>query len=683
MRLLRSTTWIGMAFAAVFPLPSAGEVIRVEIRQRGLFAEGHAFGRSGPYEKIVGRLYLDVSPEDPANARIADLKLAPRNTRGRVEFWSDFFLLAPADPRRGNRRLLYDVNNRGNKLALWTFNEARGNSPTTLADAGNGFLMRQGYAVLWCGWSGEVTPGDDRLLAGLPVARQDGKPITGKIHVEVCRDEPVQSSPLYWTPWAISTPYLPASLDTKLATLSMRPRRSEPAVEIPPEQWAFARGEGGKRVPDAGHLWVQGGIRPGWLYDLVYVAEDPRVTGLGFAAVRDAVSFFRRQPADSQGTANPLFGTVDRAYIFGISQSGRFVNHFLYEDFNADTQKRIVFDGAISHVSGAGRGLFNHRFGMATLCATHHENRLTPSESFPFTTVPQRDPLTGRSGDLLARPRVRGQLPKIFFTQTSTEYWTRGASLLHTDVEGKHDVELDPNVRLYSVAGAQHLGGGPTDRGICQNPHNPLDDRPPVLRALLVALDRWVSTGKHPPESRYPRIADRTLVDLDTFRKMFPRISGMSLPSGCYMPFRLDFGPRWLTEGIADCVPPHVGPSYRTLVPAVDTDGNEVAGIRLPDVAVPLATYTGWNLRAAQYGADGMLAPYNGSHLAFARARNERLETGDPRPSVLERYPTREVYLARMTQAALELHAQGFLLEEDVVAILTTAAKRRLWEDQR
>jgi hypothetical protein len=649
----------------------------MEIRQRGSFAQGHVFGRSGPYERIVGRLQFEVAPEDPANARIADLKLAPRNARGRVEFWSDFFLLAPADPQRGNRRLLYDVNNRGNKLALWTFNEARGNNPMTLGDAGNGFLMRQGYSVLWCGWSGEVTPGDDRLLAGLPVAHQNGKPITGKIHVEICRDEPVQSSPLYWTPWAVSVPYPPVSLDTRRAKLTVRPKRSEPAVEIPPDQWAFARVEGGKRTPDFGHLWVQGGIRPGWLYELVYTAKGPRITGLGFAAVRDAASFFRYERADCHGTANPLRGAVERAYIFGISQSGRFVNHYLYEGFNTDPKQRMVFDGAMSHVSGAGRGLFNHRFGMATLCATHHENRLTPSESFPFTTVPQTDPLTGRSGEILARARWR--LPKIFFTQTSTEYWTRGASLLHTDVEGKKDVELDPNVRLYCVAGAQHLGGGPTDRGICQHPRNPLDDRPLVLRALLAALDQWVSAGKRPPESRYPRIADGTLVDLATFRKMFPRIPGVSLPTGYYMPFRLDFGPRWLTEGIADCVPPRVGPAYRTLVPAVDADGNEVAGIRLPDVAVPLATYTGWNLRAAGHGAEGMLAPYHGSYLVFARTRDQRLKSGDPRPSVLERYPTREVYLARMMQAALQLRHDGFLLDEDVVAILNTAAERQFW----
>lgn len=680
MRGTTSLAWVAITLFLVLPQPGNAEVVRLEIRQRGPFAEGHAFGRSGPYEKLVGRLHFAVRPEDVANAGIADLPLAPRNAGGKVEFWSDFFLLQPAEPRRGNRRLLFDVVNRGNKLALWTFNEARSNNPTTLADGGNGFLLRQGYTVLWCGWSGEVMPGEDRLLAGLPVARQDGRPITGKIYVEICRDEPVASSPLYWTPWALAVPYPPVSLDTRRATLTMRPRRSEPAVEIPSEQWAFARVEDGRRTPDPGHLWVQGGLRPGWLYELVYESQDPRVAGLGFAAVRDGVSFFRYETADRDGTANPLAGAIERAYIFGISQSGRFVNHYLYEGFNADERQRMVFDGALSHVSGAGRGLFNHRFGMATLCSSHHENLLVPTEAFPFTTVPQSDPVTGRSGEILARARASGHMPKIFFTQTSTEYWTRGASLLHTDVAGKTDVELDPNVRLYCIAGAQHLGGGATDRGLYQNPRNPLNDRPFVLRALLVALDEWVSSGTPPPDSRYPRIADGTLVALETFRKQFPRLPGVSLPAGCYQPFRLDCGPRWLTAGIADHVPPRVGPPYCTLVPAVDADGNEVAGIRLPDVAVPLATYTGWNLRGAACGAEGMLAPYHGSYLPLALTHAERLSNGDPRPAVRERYPTREVYLGRMTQAALQLRDDRLLLDEDVVRILNAAAKRQLGE---
>lgn len=659
--------------------PAFTEVVRVEVRERQSFAGGHEFGQAGAYEKIVGRLHCEVDPEEASQARIVDLKLAPRNARGRVGFWTDFFLLKPADPRRGNGRLLYDVNNRGNKLALWTFNEARGNNPTTLADAGNGFLMRHGWSVLWCGWSGEVAPGADRLVAGLPIAQESGKPITGKVYVEICRDDPVESSPLYWTPWAVAIPYPPVSLDPRKARLTKRPKRSEPAMEIAADEWAFARVEDGKQIADASHLWVRGGIQPGWLYELVYTARDPRVSGLGLAAVRDCVSFFRYEAADRHGYSNPLAQAIQHAYVFGISQSGRFVNHFIHEDFNTDERRRSVFDGAISHVSGAGRGLFNQRFGMATLCATQHENVLVPSESFPFNTVPQADPVTRRTGDLLASPRARGQIPKIFFTQTSTEYWTRGASLLHTDVDGKRDVSLDPHVRLYLVAGAQHLGGGSTDRGSYQNPCNPLNDRPPVLRALLVALDEWVSRGVPPPESRYPRISDGTLVGVEEFRALFPAIPGVPLPTACYVPLRLDFGPRWDKDGVADIVPPKIGRPYRALVPAVDRDGNERAGIRLPEVAVPLATYTGWNLRATPHGAEGMLAPYNGSYLPFPRTREERLQANDPRPGVLERYPSRMVYLFHFAEAARRLRSQRLLLAEDMEALLKAAGEQQLW----
>ncbi|MBI5817637.1 MAG: hypothetical protein HZA88_01525 [Verrucomicrobia bacterium] len=672
--------WFAGILGLVFTASTQAEVLRVEVRERQPFAGGHEFGQVGAYEKIVGRLHCEVDPEDASQARIADIKLAPRNARGRVEFWTDFFLLKPADARRGNGRLLYDVNNRGNKLALWTFNEARGNNPTTLADAGNGFLMRNGWSVLWCGWNGEVAPGENRLVAGLPVAQENGKPITGKVHVEICRDQPVESSPFYWTPWAIAIPYPPVSLDTKQARLTMRPDRSKPAVEIAADQWAFARAENGKPVADAGQLWVRGGIRPGWLYELVYTARDPRVSGLGLAAVRDCTSFFRYETADRQGNANPLAGAIQYAYVFGISQSGRFVNQFIYEDFNTDERRRVVFDGAFSHVGGAGRGLFNCRFGMATLCAGQHENVLVPSESFPFNTLPQTDPVTRRTGDILASVRTRGQVPKIFYTQSSTEYWTRGASLLHTDVNGRQDVSLDPHARLYLAAGAQHLGGGSTNRGSYQNPCNPLNDRPYMLRALLVALDEWTSRGLPPPESRYPRIKDGTLISVDEFRALFPKVPGVQLPTTCYTPLRLDFGPRWEKEGIADIVPPKIGRPYRMLVPAVDHDGNELAGVRLPDVAVPLATYTGWNLRASSCGAEGMLAPYCGSYLPFALTYEERLKANDPRPAVRERYPSRMVYLFHVKEAIRRLRGERLLLEEDAETLLKLAGERQLWE---
>jgi hypothetical protein len=652
---------------------ATAEVVRVQVDRREAFADGQSFGSAGPYERLSGRMFLEVDPDHPANARVVDLMLAPRNDRGKVEFWSDFLLLKPVDPSRGNRRLFYDVNNRGNKLALGAFNLRGGNDPTTAADAGNGFLMRQGYSIFWCGWNGDVRAGDNRLLIGLPVATNQGKPITGLVHAEITVNEKSDSQPFYW---GNSDPYPSATLDNRGAVLTMRAARSQSAVTVPHDEWAFARFENGQVIADPRHLYLKAGFRPGWLYELIYTAKDPRVTGLGFAAVRDTVSFLRYAQKDSAGQTNPLAGAIERAYAFGISQSGRFIHHLVYEGFDVDEQGRVVFDGALAHVGGGGKGYFNHRFAQTTRHGSQHEDNLSPSEFFPFTTSPEYDPVTGERGDTFERARASGHVPKLFFTGTSTEYWTRATSLLHTDVEGKTDIPPDPNVRIYFITGGQHGVSGSSDRGIYQNPINILDHRP-VLRALLVQLDRWVTWGVEPPASRIPRIADGTLVDLQAYRSSFPAIPGAKPPDAMYVPVRLDFGPRWKDGGIADFVPPRAGPPYRMLVPAIDADGNEIAGIRLPDIAVPVATYTGWNLRSESVGAAGALGRWNGSYLLFALTAAERAQTADPRLSVAERYASRDVYLARIGETALKLRDEGFLLDEDVVEILKAAASRK------
>ena len=678
MRKPHAPIVVGLIVVALVscPVVARSDVTRIEITTRVPFAEGHEFGTVGAYEKLVGRLYVEVSPDDPSNRRIVDLELAPRNARGRVEFWTDFFLLKPVDVGRGNRRLLFGVNNRGNKLLLGAFNNRGGNNPSTPADAGNGFLMRRGYSILWCGWNGDVLPGGDRLVMGIPVAQHDGNPLTGATYTEICVDSACHSQPL--CP-ANSKVYPTVSLDNRTARLTVRPRRSQPAVEIPHDKWSFARMEGGKPVPDATSLYFVDGFRPGYLYELVYEARGPRVTGLGFAAVRDAVSFFRNAKADAQGTANPLVDAIRRAYVFGISQSGRFIHHFIFEGFNSDERRRIVFDGAIPHVGGGGKGNFNFRFAQTTRYGSQLEENLFPSDFFPFTTTIQEDPVTGRKGDTLSRARELGNLPKIFFTETSTEYWCRAASLLHTDVAGTRDVPLDPNVRLYLISGAQHVVSGSPTKGIYKYGRNILDHRP-ALRALLVALDAWVTDGTAPPPSRYPRLDDGTLVDVATWRQQFPVIPGVEPPESCYTPCRLDFGARWLSDGIFDKVPPERGEPFRTLVPAVDIDGNEVAGIRLPDVAVPRATYAGWNVRGTNCGGEGLLSRYIGSYFPFHRMPEERREEGDPRSAVTERYPTRQAYLERVSAAARELQEERLLLEEDVTAIRKAAAARQLWE---
>ncbi len=672
----RITTLVGVFFAFLASINLArAEVVRVQVDRREAFAGGQSFGTAGPYERLVGRMFLEVDTTHPANGRIVDLRLAPRNTRGKVEFWSDFFLLKPVDPSRGNRRLFYDVNNRGNKLALGAFNLRGGNDPATAADAGNGFLMRQGYSIFWCGWNGDVRAGDNRLLIGLPVATDQGKPITGLVHAEISVNEKSASQPFYW---GNSDPYPSVALDNRGAQLTMRATRSQPAIAVPHDSWAFARFEDGKALPDPRHLYLKDGFRPGWLYELVYTATEPRVTGLGFAAVRDTVSFLRYAEKDAAGQANPLTGAIERAYAFGISQSGRFIHHLVYEGFDTDEQNRVVFDGALAHVGGGGKGYFNHRFAQTTRHGSQHEDNLSPSEFFPFTTSPQYDPVTGERGDTLERTRAGGHVPKLFFTGTSTEYWTRATSLLHTDVDGKTDALPDPNVRIYFITGGQHGVSGSSDRGIYQNPVNILDHRP-VLRALLVQLDHWVTSGTEPPANRIPRISDGTLVDLKTYQASFPAIPGAKAPDAMYVPVRLDFGPRWKETGIAEFVPPRVGPAYRTLVPAIDADGNEIAGIRLPDIAVPVATYTGWNLRSESVGAAGALGRWNGSYFPFPLTADERAKTGDPRVSIAERYVSREAYLSRIGEAAVQLRDAGFLLDEDVVEILRAAASRKLW----
>ena len=629
------------------------EVVRIQIDSRQRLADGQVFGRSGSYEKIIGKLYLQVDPDDKANQRIIDLKFAERSKEGKVEFWTEFELLKPVDPLKGNRRLLYLVNNRGNKLSLqWAFH----------AGGGENWLYRQGYSVLWCGWNGDVPPLEDRVNIALPIAYENGKSITGKIYSEICAQQE-HYSPLFYRDG--ETAYHPISLDNYHATLTMQRRRGDKPIELPRQKWAFARLENGKVIPDPIHLYVKEGFRKGWLYDLVYVGKNPRVTGLGLAAVRDVVSFFRYETSDKDNSKNPLAGVIERSFAFGISQSGRFINHFVYEDFNGDEKGRIVFDAVCPNVAGAGRGFFNARFAQTTRYSSPHEDHLYPIDVFPFATIEQVDPVTGKKGNRLERARKSGFLPKIFFTNTSTEYWCRAGSLLHTDLEGKQDLALDPNVRLYVFAGRTHVD---VRNG-------------PLVRALLVALDEWVSCGIEPPPSCYPKITDGTLVDYETWRENFPKIPGEAIPEGCFQPVQLELGPRWETEGIVDNTPPKAGKPYRCLVPAVNKDGNELAGIRLPDIAVPLGTYAGWKVRGPEHYAPGTLERWVGTNWPFCVSPEQRKEKGDPRPSIWQRYPTRQEYLSKVADAVLQLKKQRFLLEEDAIGLLAEAAAQPYWDN--
>ncbi len=645
----------------VLALPAHGAVERIEITGRAPFADGAAFGDVGAYEKITGRLHYAIDPAHPANAAVVDLDLARRDGDGLVRFAGDFVLLRPTGPGRGNRRLLYEVGNRGGLGMVTFFNDApRSNDPATRADAGNGFLFRQGYTLLWSAWNWDVLPGDGRLQIEVPRAWRDGQPLRGRIAAEITVDQPSASQPVAW---GNSRGYPPAAPDGDDAVLTVRPEQGAPRQAIARDRWRFTVAENG-----APHVALDGGFKPGLLYEVVYTATDGRVVGLGLTAIRDALSYFRFADADA---GNPVAGGTDTAIAFGISQSGRVIQHMLYQAFHLDESARMVFDAALIHVAGAGKGSFNHRFAQTTRHPSEHQDHQYPADFFPFATVPQSDPLTGATGDVLARAKAANAVPLLFYTGSSTEYWTRAASLLHASVTGEMDLALDPHARLYVLAGAQHGNWVFPHRYIYENCVNPFDQRP-VIRALLTRLDEWAGAGVPPPDSRYPRRADGTLDTVDAWRKAFPLIPELRLPDRNLAPPRLDLGPRW-DRGIIDRAPPGFGAPFVTLVMMPDADGNDRGGIRAPEMVAPLGTHLGWNLRRARFGASTHIGRWSGSFIPFAADEATRAKAHDPRPSVAIRYGSKEGYLARFTAAAQALNDDGLLLDEDLLRLTRRA----------
>jgi hypothetical protein len=674
-----------LAALSLLVLPAGAaraELIKLDVLRREPFAGGKSFGDTGPYERIIAVARFAVDPNHPRNRLIVDLDKAPRNQQGKVEFEADVFILAPKDPAKGNGAIFYDVNNRGNKLALRFFNYAPGtNDPGKPGDAGDGFLMRRGYTVVWCGWIGELLPGEHRLLMRAPIATDNGKLIRGPIRYEMVTDKRVDSLPLSKREGHGS--YAPVDAD---GVLTRRLRASDKPVVIPREQWSLAA----RPVPDVKEgvqgtlgqirLYLKGGFEPGYLYELVAEAEGPIVQGLGFAAVRDLVSFLRndatpRNPIAAVGGKPALA----RAYGFGVSQSGRFLRHFLYQGFNADEQDRKVFDGLMPHVSGGGLGFFNHRFAQPTRHNAQHEEHLYPTDVFPFTYGEETDPFTKRRDGILKRLAAEGDrfLPKVMHTQSAAEYWHRSGSLVHTDPLSKVDAEIPANVRVYAFGGTQHgPAADPPPRGICDNLTNPGDYRP-FLRALLDAMDAWVRKGTPPPASVYPRIDQQTLVDWRQAGTGFPAIPGVRYPKVIQQPPKCDYGPDFASKGIISVEPPRVQGEYTVRVMKCDRDGNDLGTLLPPEVAVPLATYTGWNLRRKEFGADGMLASLMGSYIPFAKTRAERMKSGDPRESIEERYGDFAAYRKRFADTCNDLVGRRYLLREDAERLTANRAKVR------
>lgn len=667
----RSSVWlVGFALWAAH---ASAEVVRIEVTERADVARAAVFGAAGRYEKVRGTLHFAVDPRAAVNARVTDLELAPTNAAGRVEFRADFYMLKPRDAARGNGALLLEVSNRGRKGLLPMMNlAAQSLDPTEPAALGDGFLLAQGFTLLWVGWQLDPQPGDPDLLRVYPPTAGAG--VTGLVRSDfVVREPGVRDQTLADRDHVA---YAAADPDGAANSLTVRDEPFGARRTIPRADWRFARVDGsGNVVPDPTRVYLASGFEPKKIYEVVYTAANPPLAGLGLAAIRDAVAHLKRQGAPELGIPA---GTFDRALGFGISQSGRLLRTFLYEGFNEDERHGRVFDGVLAHIAGGARGGFNTRFAQASRSSSSY---FYPNDVFPFSDAPQRDPVTGARDGLLANVS-RGHMPKIFYTNSSNEYWRGHAALTHVTVDGSADLPPPSDTRIYLFAGTQH---GPasfpprtTAGQLAENPNAFAW----FMRALIVKLDAWVARGTPPPASRYPTLAERTLVARAALA--FPTIPGVNVPRNVFGPMRLDFGPRFAQTGVATLEPPRVGAPFPVLLPQVDVDGNELAGLRSPELAAPLATYMGWALYDPKLGRDDELVSLQGSYVPLPVDPGERERTRDPRRSIRERYADRAAFLAATERAAQPLIAEGYLRAEDLPEILRHAGERwRVLVDER
>jgi len=647
--------------------------IRIEFTSKTPFAGGVSFGNTGPYERLLGMASFAIDPNEKDLPFVVDLDLAPRNAEGLVEFKAVLDIVKPVNLNRGNRRLLFDFSNRGNRGAFTRLNDGGGSDLSKESYAGNGFLNRLGYTVVWCGWQGDLVYTGNNLVAFVPEARQNGQPLRGKVRQEFIVDRRgVLSMPVSG---AANIQCYPV-LNRANATLTVREKEADPRVPMPDGEWELAKAKDtdGKveLTPSNTDLYVKGGFKPGWIYELIYDTEGSRVMGLGFLGLRDLVSFLRHGKADASGLPNPLAGFVDKAYGYGASLAGRVVREYIYEGWNRDAGGRKVFDAVLTH-TGVGRLFFNMRFAQVGRYPRQHEEHSWPSERYPFTFTPVPDPFSGKVDSVLKRPDTD---PLVIHSHTAGEYWERHGSMTHTDPRDGSDVEIPANVRMYALAGAPHAAiAADNPRWIGQLPPNNISPQP-FLRACFVMMDRWSTTGEPPPPSRVPKRSDGTLVSPGEALAHFPKIRGVNLPA---TPSRLpywNYGPDF-DRGIMSVFPPEAvkGKEYPVQVPQVDADGNDMGGVRYPDMQVPLGTYLGWALRKAGF-AEGELLSTNGCIVTFARTKAEREKNADPRLSIEERYASHAAYVEAVRRAVDGLVKEGLMLPEDGERYIEAARKK-------
>ena len=616
------------------------------------------FGSVGQYEKIRGTAYGEIDPSDPQNTVITDLEFAPINPRGLVDYSMDIFILKPKDLDKGNHRILFDFNNRG-QMRVGKLNDAvLTNDPSTPEDAGTGFIMNLGYTVVSNGWD-LGAEGFLDMKINVPLATRSGNSISGRSYEYIVFDNSTSST--------YSLAYPAENSDKSKARLTVRERLDDTALEVPATEWDYTSSDRTaiKLLPDGMSF------KQSYIYEFTYNAIDPLVAGVGLAATRDFVSFLRHGTIEE---GNPLAGDVKYTFSYSISQPSRTLNDFQELGFNQDLDGQPVFDGILSHTGGGNGGQINYRFAQTGRTERNRQNHLYPEAVFPFAHQVMTDNLTGKIAGRSQYSVDNGTCPKRLEVNTSNEYWVKACSLLHTDTEG-NDISDPENVRFYLLSGLSHGVGKRNDKGKGQQYTNPVSPYA-AHRALLIALDQWVTDGTTPPNSLVPRRTENAAMAVPVLGSQtgfvpqdelgWPSIPGVVYNGLITTRYLLDFGPEF-DNGILDNYPPSVVgcPAYTIFVSKVDGDGNEMAGIRLPAVAAPVATTTGWGLRREGYGENEGLES-DGQYIPFEKTRSDRISTGDPRLSLKERYGDHEGYVAAVERVARELEKQRFLLPVDV-----------------
>ena len=625
---------------------------------------GYSWPGVGQYEKIVGMAYGELDPNDPKNAVIVDIQLAPRNAAGKVEYSHTFYILKPMDLAKGAHKLLYEPPNRGGKTISGFNRGVGGNDPGAVTDANalaNAFLMPRGYSIAFSGWdfaAGTNTANFNSII-NLPVAKNaDGSSITGPSYEYMVFGNATTTS--------YTLNYKAATLDKSKAVLTNRAKLNDTPVVIPSTGWDY--NADGSAIGLVGKAFNQADI-----YEFSYTAKDPSVNGIGFAAVRDFVAWLRFGTTDDVGTANPLAGDVRRVYTEVLSQPGRLLNDFRNLGFNQAETGQKVFDGHMQWIAAADGLNLNLRFSQPGRTERNRQDHLYAEGIFPFANESTTDHITGKTAGRYDKCTLTNTCPYAMEIYSANEYWVKAASLFHTNTQGTADLPGHALTRLYFVSSMQHGAGNGNAKGNCQQFQNPLDSAP-IQRALFVAMENWAERGVAPPASRVPRLADGTLVPpLPQAGMGFPTIPGVTYNGLMTTRYLFNYGPRF-NQGIMDLNPPTVsapyqnnpvnGPIYNNMIPKTDADGNDIAGVRLPELRVPLNTYTGWALRAAGQGEnDGCEAA--GQRIPFPTTKAARESSGDPRLSIQERYPNFLDYYYKVTQAVNDFVAEGFLLVED------------------